>query len=50
MPTSSKQENNLSNFFELEITTYLVTSVEYEKFVSTIKLLSAYWAKSELTP
>lgn len=48
MLTSSKEETDVNKCFELGVAGYLVKPVEYQSFVSTIELLSAYWSKSEL--
>ena len=48
MLMSSKEESDVSQCFELGVAGYIVKPVEYEQFVEVIKLLCAYWSKSEL--
>ncbi len=46
--TSSKEEEDINRCFELGIAGYMVKPVEYQQFIETVSLLSAYWSKSEL--
>lgn len=48
MLTSSKEESDVDKCFDLGVAGYMVKPVEYEQFVEIIKLLCAYWSKSEL--
>lgn len=48
MLTSSKEKSDVDKCFELGVAGYMVKPVEYEQFVDMIKLLCAYWSKSEL--
>ncbi len=48
MLTSSKEESDVDQCFELGIAGYIVKPIEYPKFVEIIELLCTYWSKSEL--
>jgi len=48
MLTSSKEESDIDTCFNLGVAGYILKPVEYTEFIETIKLLNAYWTRSEL--
>lgn len=48
MLTSSKEESDIEHCFQQGVAGYILKPVEYENFIETIKLVNAYWSRSEL--
>ena len=46
--TTSKEEQNIVESFELSVAGYIVKSVDNKKFAETIKTINLYWILSEL--
>ena len=46
--TTSKNEKDVIESFELSVTGYMVKPADYKKFVETIRVINQYWAVSEL--
>ena len=48
--TTSKEEQDIVESFELGVAGYMLKSVGYKKFVETIRTINLYWTLSELPP
>ena len=48
--TSSNTEQDITKSFELGAAGYMVKSVDYDKFIETIKTIDSYWTLSKLPP
>jgi len=48
--TTSNSERDVIESFELGAAGYMVKSVDYEKFVETIRAINQYWTLSQLPP
>lgn len=46
--TTSKEENDRVESFNLSVAGYIIKPVEFEKFVEAIRVLNLYWTLSEL--
>ena len=46
--TTSSQQQDITECFKLGVAGYIVKSVDYEKFVKTIRTVNLYWTISEL--
>lgn len=46
--TTSKDEQDIVESFELSVAGYMVKTVDYKKFVETIRAVNLYWTLSEL--
>ena len=46
--TTSNSERDISKSFELGAAGYMVKSVDYKKFIETIKTIDLYWTLSKL--
>jgi CheY-like chemotaxis protein len=46
--TTSNSERDVTESFELGAAGYMVKSVDYEKFVETIRTIAQYWTLSQL--
>ena len=46
--TTSKDEEDIVESFELSVAGYMLKTVDYKKFVETIEMLNSYWSLSEL--
>jgi len=43
MLTSSKEQQDVDNSFELGISGYILKPVDYQQFISSIQVLNSYW-------
>ena len=43
MLTSSKEQQDVDNSFELGISGYILKPVDYEQFISSIQVLNSFW-------
>jgi CheY-like chemotaxis protein len=50
MLTTSQEEQDIVESFELSVAGYIVKPVEYQKFVEAIRTIELYWTLSELPP
>ncbi len=48
MLTSSKEEKDIQQCYQMGIAGYMVKPIDYEHFVKSIGLLNNYWSMSEL--
>lgn len=48
--TTSSAKPDITKSFELGVAGYMVKSVDYGKFVETIRTIDRYWTSSELPP
>ncbi len=48
--TTSNTEQDITKSFELGAAGYMVKSVDYSKFIETIKTIDSYWSLSKLPP
>jgi len=48
--TTSNTEQDITKSFELGAAGYMVKSVDYDKFIETIKTIDLYWTMSKLPP
>ncbi len=48
--TTSKAEHDIAESFKLGVDGYMVKSMDYEKFVETIRTITLYWILNELPP
>ena len=48
--TTSSAKLDITKSFELGVAGYMIKSVDYAKFVETIKTIDRYWTSSELPP
>jgi CheY-like chemotaxis protein len=48
--TTSNTEEDVAKSFELGAAGYMVKSVDYNKFIETIKTIDLYWTLSKLPP
>ena len=48
--TTSNTEQDITKSFELGAAGYMVKSVDYSKFIETIKTINSYWSLSKLPP
>jgi len=48
--TTSLEESDRLESFDLSVAGYIVKPVEFEKFVDVVKLIDMYWTLSELGP
>ena len=48
--TTSNTEQDITTSFELGAAGYMVKSVDYNKFIETIKTIDSYWTLSKLPP
>jgi len=48
--TTSNSEQDIARSFELGAAGYMVKSVDYDKFIETIKMINSYWTLSKLPP
>lgn len=48
--TTSRDEQDIVESFQLNVAGYMVKAVDYKKFVETIKAVDLYWTLSELPP
>ena len=46
--TTSKEEQDIINTFKLSVAGYMIKSVDYKKFVETIRAINLYWTLSEM--
>ncbi len=46
--TTSKDEQDVVESFELGVAGYIVKSADYKKFVETVRTINLYWTLSEL--
>ena len=46
--TTSKEENDRVESFNLSVAGYIIKPVEFEKFVDAVRVLNLYWTLSEL--
>lgn len=46
--TTSRDEQDIIETFQLNVAGYMVKAVDYKKFVETIKAVDLYWTLSEL--
>lgn len=46
--TTSKEENDRVESFNLSVAGYIIKPVEFEKFVEAVRVLKLYWTLSEL--
>ncbi len=46
--TTSKEESDLVESYDLGIAGYIIKPVEFEKFVEAVKVLNLYWSLNEL--
>jgi CheY-like chemotaxis protein len=44
MMTSSRQEQDLLNSYQLGVNSYIVKPVKFQEFVEAVKLVGAFWA------
>ncbi len=49
LTTSQEQQDKIESF-KLSVAGYMVKSVDYKKFVETIRTINLYWTLSELPP
>ena len=50
MMTSSQQEADVTQSYQLGVNAYIVKPVNFDDFVETVKQLSAFWAKLNVAP
>ena len=48
--TTSNTDQDITHSFELGAAGYMVKSVDYNKFIETIKTIDSYWSLSKLPP
>jgi CheY-like chemotaxis protein len=48
--TTSNTEQDIARSFELGAAGYMVKSIDYDKFIDTIKTIDLYWTQSKLPP
>jgi DNA-binding response OmpR family regulator len=48
--TTSREEQDKVDSFELGVAGYMVKPVGYQQFVETMKAIDLYWTLSELPP
>jgi len=48
--TTSKEEHDIVESFELSVAGYIVKPVDYKRFVEAIRAIDLYWTLSELPP
>lgn len=48
--TTSNSEQDIAKSFELGAAGYMVKSVDYKRFMETIKTIDSYWTLSKLPP
>jgi CheY-like chemotaxis protein len=48
--TTSSAEQDIARSFELGAAGYMVKSVDYDKFIETIRTIDSYWTLSKLPP
>ncbi len=48
--TTSREEQDRLDSFELGVAGYMVKPVDYQQFVETVKTIELYWTLSELPP
>ena len=48
--TTSNTEQDIARSFELGAAGYMVKSIDYDKFIDTIKAIDLYWTQSKLPP
>ncbi|MHC4538618.1 MAG: response regulator [Planctomycetota bacterium] len=48
--TTSSTEQDIAESFELGAAGYMVKSIDYGKFIDTIKTIDLYWTLSKLPP
>lgn len=48
--TTSNSEQDIARSFELGAAGYMVKSIDYDKFMETIKAIDLYWTHSKLPP
>lgn len=48
--TTSEEEEDKVESFELNVAGYMLKAVDYKKFVETIRAINLYWTLSELPP
>lgn len=48
--TTSNTEQDITRSFELGAAGYMVKSIDYDKFIDTIKAIDLYWTQSKLPP
>ncbi len=48
--TTSTTEQDITRSFELGAAGYMVKSIDYDKFIDTIKAIDLYWTLSKLPP
>ncbi len=48
--TTSKEENDRLNSFELGVAGYIIKPVEYRKFVEVMRSIEQYWSYCEMAP
>ena len=46
--TTSREENDRVDSFNLSVAGYIIKPVEFEKFVEAVRVLNVYWTLSEL--
>ncbi len=46
--TTSREEEDKLNSFDLSVAGYMLKPVDYQKFVETVKTIDLYWTLSEL--
>lgn len=48
--TTSNTDQDITKSFELGAAGYMVKSVDYSKFIETVKTIDSYWSLSKLPP
>ena len=48
--TTSNTEQDVARSFELGAAGYMVKSIDYDKFIDTIRAIDLYWTQSKLPP
>ena len=48
--TTSNTEQDIARSFELGAAGYMIKSIDYDKFIDTIKAIDLYWTQSKLPP
>lgn len=48
--TTSREQQDIVESFELSVAGYVVKPVDYNKFVEAVRVIDLYWTSSELPP
>ena len=48
--TTSKEDSDKIEMFELSVSGYMIKSLEYREFLGTIKTIQSYWSLSKFPP